>query len=155
MNFPYQIWVGFFLHTRNLRNSSFKPVFEYKITFWICVLMLGIHKGYCVVKTLVWNVRIKVSRCQFINVIGISISKISGPVPERKYFPSKGSQDSQWWPHQQPGFNPYHETGVGGGSNEPEVAFRGGDGEPPIYANDPNVIMVDTNSLPTRWAITN
>ena len=35
------------------------PVFEYKITFWICVLVLWIHKGYCVVKKLVWNVRIK------------------------------------------------------------------------------------------------
>ena len=35
-----------------------KQVFEYKITFWICVLVLWIHKGYCVVKKLVWNVGI-------------------------------------------------------------------------------------------------
>ena len=44
-----------FLYTRN----RLKSVFEYKITFWICVLVLWIHKGYCVVKKLVWNVPIK------------------------------------------------------------------------------------------------
>ncbi len=41
---------------------------------------------------------------------GISISKISGPVPERKYFPSKPAPEvdpnSKLWPHQQPGFKP-------------------------------------------------
>ena len=36
-----------------------KPVFEYKITFWIYVLALWIHKGYYVVKKLLGNVRIK------------------------------------------------------------------------------------------------
>ena len=34
-------------------------VFEYKIIFWICVLVLWIHLGYCIVKKLLWNVRIK------------------------------------------------------------------------------------------------
>jgi hypothetical protein len=29
------------------------------LTFWICVLVLWIHKGYCVEKKLVWNVRSK------------------------------------------------------------------------------------------------
>ena len=48
-----------FLYTRNLKNKRLKPAFEYKITFWIYVLVLWIHKGYCVVKKLVWNVRIK------------------------------------------------------------------------------------------------
>ena len=37
MNSSYQIWVG----------------------FWICVLVLLFHKGYYVVKKLVWNVCIK------------------------------------------------------------------------------------------------
>ena len=48
-----------FLYTRNLQHERLKPVFECKITFWICVLMLRIHKGYCLVKKLVGNVRIK------------------------------------------------------------------------------------------------
>ena len=43
---------------RNLWNKSLNPGFKYKITFWICVLLLWFHKGYCV-KKLVWNVRIK------------------------------------------------------------------------------------------------
>ena len=34
--------------------------FDYKITFSIYVLVLWIHKGYCVVKKLVWDVSIKV-----------------------------------------------------------------------------------------------
>ena len=34
-------------------------VFEYKITSWICVLVLLIHKGYLVVKKMMWNVCIK------------------------------------------------------------------------------------------------
>ena len=47
----YQIWVGFFcISTINLQNECLKPVFEYKITCWICTLVLWIHKGYCVVK---------------------------------------------------------------------------------------------------------
>ena len=32
-----------------------KTSFEYKATFRICVLALWVHKGYCVVKKLVWN----------------------------------------------------------------------------------------------------
>ena len=48
-----------YLYTRNLLNECLKPGFEYKITFWICILGLWIHKGYYVVKKLVWNVRIK------------------------------------------------------------------------------------------------
>ena len=36
-----------------------KPVFEFKITFWICVLMLWIHKGYYAIKKLLWNDRFK------------------------------------------------------------------------------------------------
>ena len=32
------------------------PVFKYIITFCICVLVMWIHKGYCVVKKLEWNV---------------------------------------------------------------------------------------------------
>jgi hypothetical protein len=56
----YQIWVGFiFVYQKSFYNERLKPVFEYKITFWICVLVLWMHKGYCVVKELVWNVRIK------------------------------------------------------------------------------------------------
>ena len=59
---PYQDWSIFknecfrfiFVHQKSL-----KPVFEYKIIFWICVLVLWIHRGFCEVKKLVWNVRIK------------------------------------------------------------------------------------------------
>ena len=48
-----------YLNTRNLKNERLKPIFEYKITFWICNLVLWIHKSYCVLKKLVWNVCIK------------------------------------------------------------------------------------------------
>ena len=49
-----------FLYTRNLQNGRWKLVFEYKIiTFLICVLAVWNHKGYCVVKKLVWNVHNK------------------------------------------------------------------------------------------------
>ena len=50
----YQICVIFFFEYQRL-----EPVFEYKITIWICVLVMLIHKGYFVVKKMVWNVRIK------------------------------------------------------------------------------------------------
>ena len=48
-----------FLYTRDLLNERLKPVFEYKIAFGINILVLWIHKGYFVVKNLMWNVRIK------------------------------------------------------------------------------------------------
>ena len=48
-----------FLYTRNLSNERWKPVFELKITFWSCVLVMWIHKWYYVVKKLVLNVHIK------------------------------------------------------------------------------------------------
>ena len=51
--------IRFVYHTRNLLNERLKPAFEYKFSFWICVLVLWIYKGYCLVKKLVWNVRIK------------------------------------------------------------------------------------------------
>ena len=53
------IWVGFtFVYQKSLKQTL-NPVCEYKITYWICVLVLWIHKGCNVVKKLVWNVRIK------------------------------------------------------------------------------------------------
>ena len=55
----YQIWVRFFFVYEKSLKLTLKPVFEYKITFWFCVLVLWIHKGYYVVKNLVWNIRIK------------------------------------------------------------------------------------------------
>ena len=39
--------------------NGLRFIFEYKITFWICVLTFLIHKGYFVIKTLVLNVRFK------------------------------------------------------------------------------------------------
>ena len=57
MNSTFQIW--FIFVSRNLWNERLKPVVEYKITFWIFVRALWIHKGYFVVKKLVWNVHIK------------------------------------------------------------------------------------------------
>ena len=66
------------MYTRNLLNVRLKLVFKYKITFWICVLAVWIHKGYCVVKKMVWNVRIKafcytktnvLSKKEFSNVV--------------------------------------------------------------------------------------
>ena len=41
------------------KTNISKPVFDYKITFWICFIVLSNHKGYFVVKKLVWKVRIK------------------------------------------------------------------------------------------------
>ena len=40
-------------------NKRLKPGFKYKIIVWIFVLVLLIHKGYFVVKKIVWNVGIK------------------------------------------------------------------------------------------------
>ena len=60
----YQTWVRFiFVYQKSLKQT-FKTGVEYKITFWNCVLVLLIHKGYCLDKNLVWNVRIKVSGIQ-------------------------------------------------------------------------------------------
>eukprot|EP00088_Acartia_fossae_P042345 TRINITY_DN4444_c1_g1_i1.p1 TRINITY_DN4444_c1_g1~~TRINITY_DN4444_c1_g1_i1.p1 ORF type:complete len:977 (-),score=309.52 TRINITY_DN4444_c1_g1_i1:209-2866(-) len=104
---------------------------------------------------------------------GISISKISGPVPERKYFPSKPAPESDtnsmFWPHQQPGFKSYTNmptvpinTAGFAASSAPAASFAanpgvaatsGGntaDDAAMFAANDPNVIVVDTNKLPTR-----
>ena len=48
---------SFFVYQKSLKRT-FKFFFEYKIIFSICVLVLWIHRGYCVVKKLVLNVRI-------------------------------------------------------------------------------------------------
>jgi hypothetical protein len=81
---------------------------------------------------------------------GISISKISGPVPDRKYFPSKPGPEqetnSRYWPHQQQGFQQAAPFSAAAAS----AAMNGGSAEAAMYANDPNVIVVDTNKLPTR-----
>ena len=49
----------YFLCVKNLKNECLKPIFSYKITFWICVLVLWIHICFCVFKKLVWNFRFK------------------------------------------------------------------------------------------------
>ena len=48
-----------FLNIKKLSNERFNLVFEYKITFWNCVLELWIYKGYFVVKKLVKKVSIE------------------------------------------------------------------------------------------------
>ena len=55
---PYSL-----LYTRNLQNKRLKPVLEYIIIVWICVLVLRIHKGYFVVKELESNVCNKAFWC--------------------------------------------------------------------------------------------
>ena len=57
--------VNWICHTKSEKflKQTFEMVFEYKITLWICVLFLWIHKGYSVVKKLVWNVPIKAFWC--------------------------------------------------------------------------------------------
>ena len=52
-------WLRFIFVNHKSLKCTLKPVFQYKINFWICVLVLLIHKGYCVFKKLVWNNRIK------------------------------------------------------------------------------------------------
>ena len=51
--------INWIRHTKPESVFCILEMFEYIITFWICVLVLWIHKGYCVVKKLVWNVCIK------------------------------------------------------------------------------------------------
>ena len=48
-------------HTKAFKylKLTWKPVFEYKSPFEFEVPVLWIHKGYYVVKKLVWNVHIK------------------------------------------------------------------------------------------------
>ena len=55
MNPKFQMWAIFIF----LYQKPLKLVFEYKIAFWIYVIVMWIHKGYFVVEKLVWNVRIK------------------------------------------------------------------------------------------------
>jgi len=105
---------------------------------------------------------------------GISISKISGPVPERKYFPCKPAEPVEStkpnfpppvnsWPQPQPsfpqtGFSPYSmPPGVGqfGGISSPASGMGSMLGSMDGYGsangpNNPNVIVVDTNQLTTR-----
>merc|ERR1712142_483890 len=100
---------------------------------------------------------------------GVSISKISGPVPDRKYFPCKtgpeasvpppqpGHGNNPWG--QQGGFGggpaPYgapgnltgHFPGQGGQYQPPTGMFGGQYGMPRPAGRDPNVIVVDTNSI--------
>ena len=57
LNFIYFLPRFSYVYYKSLKRTL-KPVFEHKITFWIFVLRLLIHKGYCLVKKLVWNVRI-------------------------------------------------------------------------------------------------
>ena len=57
------IFINWIRHAKSEINLSLKLMFKtgfwVQITFGICVLMLSIHKGYFVVKKMVWNVRIK------------------------------------------------------------------------------------------------
>ena len=55
----YNFWLGFiFVYQKSLKRT-FKISFWVQNHLWICVRVLWIHKGYCVVKKQVWNVRIK------------------------------------------------------------------------------------------------
>ena len=40
-----------FVYLLEIFKTNVKPGFEYKITFWICILAVWIHRGYCVVKS--------------------------------------------------------------------------------------------------------
>ena len=54
----YQIWFGYiFVYQKSLKHT-FKTGFWVQNHIWICVLMMWIHKVYCEVKKLVWNVSI-------------------------------------------------------------------------------------------------
>merc|ERR1711915_743629 len=100
---------------------------------------------------------------------GVSISKISGPVPDRKYFPCKtgpeasvpppqpGHGNNPWGqqggfgggpaPYGAPGNLPGHFPGQGGQYPPPAGMFGGQYGIPRPAGRDPNVIVVDTNSI--------
>ena len=54
----FLVWYKIYIFTEIFK--TLKLDFEYKITFWIHVLVLWIHKGYLVIKKLVWNVRIQI-----------------------------------------------------------------------------------------------
>ena len=56
-----------------LLNTSLKPDFEYKITLWICVLVLGIYKGYCIVKSLCEIFVYKKYKSKFQNLHGLNL----------------------------------------------------------------------------------
>ena len=47
----FHIFNRFFFTQKPLKRTSFKTIFEYKMTFWICVPVLWIHKVYFIVKT--------------------------------------------------------------------------------------------------------
>ena len=54
--FWYAIYIfdwNLFIYQKSLKRT-YKTIFFNKITFWVCVLVLWIHKCYYVVKKLVW-----------------------------------------------------------------------------------------------------
>ena len=56
---PKTIWIGFIFVFQKSLKRTFKHGFWVQNYLLICVLAVWIHKGYCVVKKLVWNVNIK------------------------------------------------------------------------------------------------
>ena len=50
VKFWYQNWVRFIIVYQKSLKLTFKTVSKHKDTFWICVLVLWIHKSYFVVK---------------------------------------------------------------------------------------------------------
>ena len=67
--------------------GNFEPLmifFNFKITFWIFVL-LWIHKGYCVVKKMVWNFRIKAFWYSKYNFV-VYLSKLGSQTFGNKIF---------------------------------------------------------------------
>jgi len=101
---------------------------------------------------------------------GISISKITGPVPERKYFPCKPAQEPERPQRvQNPSWTPPNFGGPGSmggpgssfaggpmgpqyGGQMPPVGYPGSQGMNPNMnmGGNPNVIVVDTAQLTTR-----
>ena len=49
----------YFVYQKSLNQMFITCLFEYKTTFWICIFVVWIQKGFYVVKKLVWNVCIK------------------------------------------------------------------------------------------------
>ena len=74
LNMSYQIWVGFiFVYQKYFQT--------FKISFWVQNRLLNlcssaVDTGYCVVKKLVWNIRIKAF--WFINILFLDRTRTSG-----------------------------------------------------------------------------
>ena len=85
MNLSYQIWVGFIFVCQKSLERTFKTGFRVQNHPLNLYSIAVNHKGYCVVKKLLWNVRIKAFRYTT-NIIFIFLQFVNAFEFNEKYY---------------------------------------------------------------------